>query len=297
MSEEKKLQIEWSQLPVVRKVTSRRAPDTLYHYTRRTGLLGIVAKGEIWASNARYLNDARELSTALETLSQVLRARTPGESSPEAHLLKDIDHFLQDLEPQWDVFVFSLSEDGDQLSQWRAYTRPGDGYSLGFKTEALSQLVDASLFHLAPCYYEDHEHLDLVSTVLEDAVQTISQAPSEASESLKARQQALLRFAAGFFFVAPIIKHRKFSEEKEWRFILPIASVWDPTRVKFRDAGNLLVPYVPIRLPQGELPIDRVVIGPTPHADLEQRALSGLLTIAEAPTARVGTSAIPFRAW
>jgi hypothetical protein len=38
------------------------SPRELYHYTGLDGLVGIVTDRAIWATDARYLNDASELT-------------------------------------------------------------------------------------------------------------------------------------------------------------------------------------------------------------------------------------------
>ena len=44
-------------------------PPTLYHYTSLGALLGIVERGEIWASHVLYLNDDSEFTYGLNLLS------------------------------------------------------------------------------------------------------------------------------------------------------------------------------------------------------------------------------------
>ena len=39
------------------------------------------------------------------------------------------------------VCVVSLSENRDQLSEWRAYSRPGDAYSIGWPLDLLERLA------------------------------------------------------------------------------------------------------------------------------------------------------------
>jgi hypothetical protein len=39
-------------------------PQTLYHYTTREGLLGILCSGTVWTTNIRFLNDASEYTYA-----------------------------------------------------------------------------------------------------------------------------------------------------------------------------------------------------------------------------------------
>ena len=49
--------------------------DNLYHYTTQEGLLGIVEKGEIWATNIFYLNDAAEFKHAFRIFSNKIQAK------------------------------------------------------------------------------------------------------------------------------------------------------------------------------------------------------------------------------
>src|ERR1700730_9126099 len=94
---------------------------TLYHYTTQTGLLGILESKSIWASEIRFLNDATEFRTALEAvgaeLSKQLTELDSGEGDARGEV---IFRELTALE-EADVFVLSLTEKGDDLSQWRAH--------------------------------------------------------------------------------------------------------------------------------------------------------------------------------
>ena len=48
---------------------------TLYHYTGIGGLLGMVENRKIWASNAYYLNDSKEILHSCDVLSEVLEEK------------------------------------------------------------------------------------------------------------------------------------------------------------------------------------------------------------------------------
>ena len=50
----------------------RQLPAFIYHYTRREGLLGIIEKQVLWATNIRYLNDSSEFTAAIEVAESVL---------------------------------------------------------------------------------------------------------------------------------------------------------------------------------------------------------------------------------
>ena len=94
----------------------------------------------------------------------------------------------------------------------------------------------------------------------------------------------------------PTLKHPAFKEEKEWRLIYPDTSIWDD-RVKYRDGGKLIVPYLRLESDGAPLPIEKVIIGPTPHGEIEARTLSGLLTVHGLAEASVEHSEVPFRDW
>jgi len=71
---------------------------------------------------------------------------------------------------------------------------------------------------------------------------------------------------------APIIKHKSFKEEKEWRIIsraIPVSR----DGFDFRAGAAMLVPFFKIPLfTEGQaFQIQRVVVGPTPHPEQSKR--------------------------
>ena len=141
-------------------------PEDLYHYTDGGGLLGILDNCTLWATHAAYLNDAEETVYGLENVVRELK-RLGREFSipPELNdneiwppvaqnavirwltlkviialvqtLAKDRVSFLQGYAGP---FVTCLSEQRDQLSQWRGYSGEG-GYAIRFDAEALRASV------------------------------------------------------------------------------------------------------------------------------------------------------------
>jgi hypothetical protein len=63
--------------PTFTEQFERVPPDTLYHYTGQTGLVGIVQKEELWATKIQYMNDATEFGLAIRLIS--------GRSGPRGH--------------------------------------------------------------------------------------------------------------------------------------------------------------------------------------------------------------------
>jgi hypothetical protein len=128
--------------------------DVLYHYTTPVGLIGIVEDKGLWATDVEFVNDAQELRFGREELGKALLEKanelSPAGSSAtvaggpdesRATVMRSVaDHlepggiFLR--KPAHSVYVACFCEEGDLLSQWRAYG-PSGGYAIGFRTSNL----------------------------------------------------------------------------------------------------------------------------------------------------------------
>ena len=139
----------------VKEILDRTPPSVLYHYTTQEGLLGIVSSKEIWATHTQYLNDTREFHHALEILQQ---------ETTDQPVLRD--EWYQIISGA-NVCVCSFSEDGDSLSQWRAYGGRASGFAIGFSGEYLRRAFE-QLGRLVPVIYEDDEQRSLIRTLLDD---------------------------------------------------------------------------------------------------------------------------------
>src|SRR3989344_186945 len=131
----------------------REPPSLLCHYTNQHGLLGIVSTGEIWATSVNNLNDRKEFEYAKELTNSLISARIENESDErkKRHL-----GYLRNAAGNAgiNICVSSWSSRIDDLSQWRAYSGAGTGYSIDMKGSALRELAGAQDFILAECIYE-----------------------------------------------------------------------------------------------------------------------------------------------
>jgi hypothetical protein len=75
--------------------------------------------------------------------------------------------------------------------------------------------------------------------------------------------------------IAPLLKDGGFSEEKEWRLVLPQEAIMLPTKhpLEFRPTRDTLVPYIayPLLSPNQEGPIfcKDLILGPGSHPSAE----------------------------
>lgn len=288
-----------SELGIFRYVVSI-PPPTLYHYTSMQGLLGIVESQKLWAADTRYLNDATESVYVFDLLkTHILRRLTQTTGSAQTPYLE----LLQAMEKRkvWDVFVASFSEDGDSLSQWRAYSRGGIGFSVGFASSSLRADHVSDPFggtphsvnsQLGKVVYLDDDS----DSALEDLLDS-SMKGAQAFSSF-ARDIALPELATGFIsVVAPMFKHYSFKEEREWRLTLSKIPITMPGK-RFRVGRSTLVPYVEAEphMKQGYF-IKEVVVGPTPQPELSIEAIKSLFESQKHPEIIVRPSRVPYRHW
>jgi hypothetical protein len=289
------------------------AEKTVFHYTSLDGLLGVAESDVIWATNILYLNDASELHYAKSLLMEELAAyRYTHEAFAKADTLdKSLGHFFLDSlqnnintllpSPTIAFFVCSFSEDGDLLSQWRGYSKAGQGFSLGFSLNRLKSCVKKAHFSIKKVIYDQNEQISEIRKLLTDLHTNFL---AEIGNSVDKRQAwdekakgLLSAFLLEFIRLAPLIKHPKFAEEKEWRVMAALNTVNSSRGVKFRAGSTMVVPYIEVPLPKdgNSLALDEVIVGPTNERTLSAESVKMLFGSHKVKCAGVNYSTIPYR--
>ena len=120
-------------------------PETLFHYSSQAGLIGIIKGGEMWMTHTQFLNDTQEYNHAIVMIASEMAERIKTAPANEISILevilKQITHDLS----QINVCVCCFSEDGDSLSQWRAYGSSAASCSIGFCGESLASIASGTL--------------------------------------------------------------------------------------------------------------------------------------------------------
>lgn len=271
----------------------RDLPEVLYHYTSRAGLLGIVSDRAANGSSIRRLNDSAEYLYALEVFERVLLRRS-AEDPSLGPLWAELARFRESGDWNIQAFVFSLSEEGDSLALWRAYTRPGSAYAIGLRPALLLPPLAREGWLLGRCRYEPTEQEKLVDTLIDGALKQFRRREGKVATETNAKGSAVW-FGVAMIEAAALIKHPAFAEEREWRLVRSGSK----DRILFRDGGSMLVPYIkaPILAGADVSAFGRVVVGPSPHADLEVRAVIGLFDNAGIELPAVGRTQAPYRNW
>lgn len=126
---------------ILDEVLSRRPDKPLYHYTRQSGLLGIIRDKQIWATHTQYLNDRREYLHALDLVRKEIDELLATTDRQSRSILQEMKDGLSGTE-RMNVCVCSFSEDRDSLSQWRAYGAGTSGFAIGLPGDFLAAATE-----------------------------------------------------------------------------------------------------------------------------------------------------------
>jgi hypothetical protein len=297
------------------------APEVLYHYTDATGLLGIFRKPVVlWASDCRFLNDAREVAYALDEFEKLLEReypaddpdqraalellrtmssdeqstalRTGGRDVRRAYVADHLRSALAHLDPETlsgqEPFVACFCAQRDLLSQWRGYA--AGGYAIGFRTEVLRQAADPNAafhFDLFPVQYGIEG--EATEAVKDRIARVIAELPWRRPRGPLGTVlvDALVRVFA-------TIKDPAFSEEKEWRLVTTgWRGLMPPLNLRVAENG-VLVPYIEHTVRDEALA--EIVVGPGEHQELRVEGVHRLVRSTRLSSAvRVTKSDVPFR--
>jgi Protein of unknown function (DUF2971) len=265
---------------------------TIYHYTDANGLIGMLTKGKIWATDVRFLNDSREYKHGLDVYRSLFDQENPigsGFTRGEG------------------IFVVCFSKNSDQLSQWRGYADNGYGYCIGFNYENLEANI-SNKFPRERILFGD------LNYKLEQSREYIKQGLADIDlyierEIDKSRKDFEEKYAnvkdkkrnQDYFFAAKsqaryeneslrhyrrlemidrllvFCKDEGFYEESEFRLLVQFPDV----ETKFRSRKGIVTPYIEIDISNDiSRMVSEVYVGPNLDWDLASAGLAKILNLA-----------------
>lgn len=269
--------------------------DVLWHYTRQRGLLGILADGNMWATDFRFLNDGEEYRHALGLIADAAQR-----SAYDEMFVKQLCVSLSFLRQGEDVarepiFVVAFSAARDDLSQWRAYAPFGTGFAIGFDREQLEVKAREHGAELVQCCYPP----DACSQVfVGEALEAIAVNSEYAYTNAKDHEDVYDACAGIVHWIRShlkvvraciAVKHNAFKHEYEWR----VWSAQRDRRICFRDTRTTMIPFISLPL-SGEEVIKEIVIGPSSNPSLSKGAVQ-MLCMQYGINPAISSSAIPYR--
>jgi hypothetical protein len=245
------------------------------------------------------LNDQKEYWHAFDVTRKVIQDRLKTTTDELQRIrLDSIDRELS-AHQSADIFVASLSEDGDSLSQWRAYGANGNGFSIGFSREKLNHLALNAGWRLDCCSYDLESKISKVLHPINSDVHARYSVESIATyggetNCVFVKSSKYDDFTKEILKFTPFLKHAAFHEEKEWRLVLDKD---DQSLICHRAGKNLLIPYREFSLLMKETLdcISEIVVGPTTHIDLSERSLKSFLESKFLYAVETRKSTIPYR--
>lgn len=286
-------------------------PTKLYHYTSQQGLLGILESKKLWMTNILYLNDSTEFVYTLELVKlelkklrdkfKNLRRRRALIPDDEPMTITEQIYYACDGFDEicsfnvktagYNTYVFSLSQKLDDLNQWRGYC-PDGGYSIEFDSNKLLAIINS---------YENVEVLKLLKCIYDkiSIEKEIKSLLNSIQTSLKYDDPHYEDIGGDIYLkaidISPSIKHKSFKSEQEYRIVYQC----NECKKKYRKGKSMVIPYIELSLLdlKEELPISKIIVGPTPHPELSKYSIESLLESKGYKYINVESSKIPYRSW
>lgn len=319
---------------LIRVTTKPALPPVLYHYTDTAGLLGILGNpvplpgtdtgvfatekgatfGTLWATDARYLNDAQELTYGRPGFADTLEKAAAASTTPiVVDRLRELAGDVRNGRFEYTVgstvetsrpYVTCFCTSGNLLSQWRGYGDGGGGYAIGFSSSAVEQFITVDpdylktdpQFAVHPVDQPRKVHYGVAEAApfLEAEVKMIAAGLQAVEDGTKTYPWPDVFRGVASTSLAQV-KHEAFEEESEWRLIVDLGRGKDG---QFRAGRIGLIPYRKLHFPitkSGEPLVSKIVIGPGGDRGLRIESLERLLEKIGSTGTEVLTSEAPFR--
>ena len=256
--------------------------NTLYHYTSQDAFLKIMESKSLLASNILLLNDKSEIKHGIGVLEKYIENQKITKKQKDKLIIQLYKE--QSIFNRFTIFTFSLSEDGDRLSQWRGYTGNKPGYAIGFNKIELEKLAYKYDFRLCKCVYCSRDDSIAIHKFVNEK-EIIHRTGENIDIYL---YNALIKLAE--------IKEKSFIEEKEWRISSDLIQNLHPS-VEFFPSQNFIKSFYRIDFNDINIEklINKVVIGPNPDPNLAKYALENYFANKTPYDIKIENSKIPFR--
>jgi len=289
---------------ITSKLYSDLPRERLYHYTSFSGLLGIVDKRALWASDIRYLNDSAELKHTADLIrTEITRRIGSGHKKPDL-LNQFLDWVTHRITNGHMLFAASFRSNGNLLSQWRGYSRLGKGVSLGFDPEYILRCAEQQSFQVVRCVYSSKSQERLIGQIV-DAVEDLAEEHEpdchiQGKADTRSYHTIFHQIESDLLRIAAILKHPSFREEEEWRIVSPVITDYVKAPVLFREGTSMLVPYIEFSFAAWDnspIALEHLFLGPTPNITISMNSLTMFLAKnGIRPERGISYCQIPFRA-
>jgi hypothetical protein len=237
--------------------------ELLWHYTDAAGLFGILSSRQLRFGDARFLNDRTERVYGSEFVDAVL---TELEANDRSGMVREVRAELAFRKIDR-LYVCSLCETHNSMSQWQRYGADGHGYCIGFDAAGLDTVLDPERVPRVAMNYDPGEQRQLVIAAATGAAEMYTDF-TEAVEPQKEGILVSLPAPGDLPTVMLRLKNPDFRGEHEWRYFVE-GYDWadDGTEEDFAVRGTYVKPFIELPRrskyrPLDPLPVTNVVCGP-----------------------------------
>lgn len=218
-------------------------PEILYHYCSISSFFSIIRNKSLWMCNGLNMNDkydSRYLElVAYEWLEVIEKQTNDIEKKKFCNMCSEIllNYHIERPVP----YITSFSDNGDLLSQWRAYANQGTGVCIGFETMKLFEYaVDNPshfLFPFSPINKDDIILINVeyskerIENTIEKLFEMFFNIYLESEKNITKLEEIAILFCGSIYKDSVLYKHSGFHEECEWRFISHRMSHFSNTQV------------------------------------------------------------------
>lgn len=243
-----------------------------YHYCSINTFHEIIKNNEIWMGNPYNMNDFKEMDWFIDLVPKVVE-----------EYIKELDdismqekyryYYLHNLpliynevvSSEMPPHIASFSEDGDVLSQWRAYADDGMGVAIGFDLKLLRALSSKNLREEPICYDKNEQNESVRFVLLNNKLDSIE---DHNFNRMKDMYIQLTELVEDLMYQSIKYKNPAFKEEQEVRLILnsTLVDIDDKTILEgplVRVVNNKITSYYKLKFESIKKDlIKRIFIGP-----------------------------------
>jgi len=263
---------------------------TYYHYCSLDSFLSIIQNASFRLGNPFKMNDCDEIKWLIKNLTNNYEFYTSHLTVNDKedfkqmfdtlfesnNVIKD-NWYFQNIEPP---YIASLSEEGDILSQWRAYANNGKGVAIGFDGDFISQ---NSKVIIEKIVYDSYEQSNIINDKIlcKDWLNEYKSCNGKGTKNWVTTCENILH---DIVLNALLCKNPGFMEEKEYRIIyddefeylkndvkIPIS------KIKYRVNDNAIIPFREMDFSKcKENALVEIIIGP--KAEISENEMEKMLS-------------------
>ncbi len=245
----------------------------MYYYTSTDTMRYILEKGDIFATNIRYMNDSEEYTNGLTALWKLVdneeiinywsRDRAREDISIDDVREVFTDKNLKKNQQDMEYYSISFCKSNDLLSQWAIYAKEsGVSIKMDFTENSYSFSAESTeekkraRWQLVPqkVFYFTYDLMQLCEREYQDTAYEILDRLYDSKDPVEEKNE-------NWKYISAFIKRHDFYQEAEQRLVFRPGQPPYPPKIQYRMDKKVLKPYIDVECENG-WPISEIMVGP-----------------------------------